>query len=188
MAYGLGDDTAARQGRMTIEPWAHLDPIGALTLIVFGFGWARPVPVDPYRLRNPRRDMAKVALAGPVANLVAAFVIETVNILILTKFRLAGTLLRFLPPVLSMAALVNTSLAFFNLIPLPPLDGSRILSVYLPYSWEGVWSVIDRYGYLILLALVYLGVVNKIIVPLNTAYMGAVQLLALKLSLLLFPR
>lgn len=188
MAYRLGDDTAAREGRMTLEPWAHLDIIGALMLIVFGFGWARPVPVDPYRLRHPRKDMAKVALAGPVANLVSSFVMVIITILVYTKFNLSGSKWRYLTQVLSSAAWVNATLAFFNLIPLPPLDGSRILRVYLPYSWEATWDFIDRYGYLILLVLVYTGVVGKIIAPLNNSFVGAVQLLGLKISLLLFPR
>jgi Zn-dependent protease len=187
MAYRLGDDTAARAGRMTVEPWAHLDPIGALMLLVFGFGWARPVPVDPYRLRNPRKDMAKVALAGPVANLLAAFLLETVAVLVFTKVRLAGTPWNYLTDILRSGAIVNAALAFFNLIPLPPLDGSKILRVYLPYSMEGLWDFVERYGFLILMGLVYLGIVGGIIHPLIQAYMSMVYRVALRIRLLLFP-
>jgi Zn-dependent protease len=187
MAYRLGDDTAYRAGRMTIEPWAHLDPIGALLLLVFGFGWARPVPVDPYRLRNPRKDMAKVAIAGPIANLIAAFVLEIFTVLVFSKARLAGTVWARLMDVFRSGAMVNTALAFFNLIPLPPLDGSKILRVYLPYSFEGMWEFVERYGFLILMGLVYLGVVGAVIQPLVYAYMTGVRSIALKISLLLFP-
>jgi len=187
MAYKLGDDTAARAGRMTIEPWAHLDPIGALMLLFFGFGWARPVPVDPYRLRNPRKDMAKVALAGPVANLLVAFVLETSTVLIFSRLRLIGTRWTYLTDILRSGAMVNAALEFFNLIPLPPLDGSKILRVYLPYSFEGIWDFIERYGFLILMGLVYLGVVGAIIQPLIRVYMAAVYRVAIRLSLLIFP-
>ncbi|MGI6663525.1 MAG: site-2 protease family protein [Bacillota bacterium] len=187
MAYKLGDDTAARAGRMTIEPWAHLDPIGALMLLVFGFGWARPVPVDPYRLRNPRKDMAKVAVSGPVANLIAAFVLETSTVLVFSRLRLIGTPWTYLTDVLRSGAMINAALAFFNLIPLPPLDGSKILRVYLPYSLEEVWDFIERYGFVILMGLVYLGVVGAIIQPLIQMYMAAVFRVAVRLSLLLFP-
>lgn len=180
-AYGLGDDTAARAGRMTIEPWAHLDPIGALMLLVFGFGWARPVPVDPYRLRNPRTDMAKVAVAGPVANLAAAFILGIAAVLVYGKLGWSGTRWMYLTDVLHTGARVNAALAFFNLIPLPPLDGSKILRVYLPYSMEGMWDSVERYGFLILMALVYLRIVGAIINPLIQAYMNAVFWVAAKL-------
>ena len=87
MAYRLGDDTAELSGRMSLEPWAHFDIVGALMLLLVGFGWAKPVPVDPYRLRDPRRDMAKIAFAGPMANLITAFVLEVVSILLRATYR-----------------------------------------------------------------------------------------------------
>lgn len=187
MAYSLGDDTAARAGRMTVEPWAHIDPIGALMLLIFGFGWARPVPVDPYRLRNPRKDMAKVAFAGPVANLIAAFILEVCAVLLFARLRLAGARWTYLSDILSLGARVNAALAFFNLLPLPPLDGSKILRVYLPYSMYDIWDFIECYGFLILMGLVYLGVVSAIIEPFIRTYMAAVYSVAVKLLRFAFP-
>ena len=92
MAYQLGDDTAELSGRMTLEPWAHFDIVGALMLLLVGFGWARPVPVAPYRLRDPKRDMAKIAFAGPLANLITAFVLEIAAIMLYTAYRFSGAL------------------------------------------------------------------------------------------------
>lgn len=185
MAYHLGDDTAEVSGRMTLEPWAHIDWVGALMLLLFGFGWARPVPVNAYRFRNPRRDMAKVAFAGPLANFVAAFVLEVIAILLFTRFHFRGSLI-YLPRIIEFAALVNAGLAIFNLIPVPPLDGSRILEVYLPSSAYHMWAQIERYGFIILVALLVSGVVSMIMGPLLSGYMSFIQNVALRISLLFF--
>ncbi|MBE3520016.1 MAG: site-2 protease family protein [Firmicutes bacterium] len=187
MAYALGDDTAHRQGRMTLEPWAHIDPIGALMLIVTGFGWARPVPVDPFRLRSPRRDMAKVAFAGPFANLVTAFILQVITILIFSFLHLRGTYWVYLPDILDTAAWVNASLAFFNLIPIPPLDGWHILELYIPGGAYAVSEFLERYGFVILLLLVASGIVGVIIGPLVTGYMNLCRLAGLYLSFLFRP-
>lgn len=132
VATKLGDNTPRWHGRLTINPFAHLDLWGTLMLVLFGFGYAKPVPVNPRNFRNPRRDMALVALAGPLSNLLMAFVV-------LLLYRL----LAFLPAVSGIAVIVisllvyvvvpvNISLAVFNLLPIPPLDGSRIFSAILP--------------------------------------------------------
>ncbi len=183
MAYRLGDDTAQLSGRMTMEPWAHFDLVGALMLLVVGFGWARPVPVDPYRLRNPKRDMAKIALAGPLANLIAALILEVSTVLLFTFVRFSGTW-AYIPTVLSVAAWINAGLAVFNLIPVPPLDGSRILELYIPYNAQHIWEQFHRYGTIILIALLMLGVVSAIMEPLVTGYIGFAQKIGLGLSLL----
>ena len=130
MAYNLGDDTAQLLGRMTVEPWAHIDVVGSLMLLIFGFGWAKPVPVNTYRLQNPRRDMAKISLAGPVANLITALVLEILTVILLIFVSFPGAL-RYIPTVLEVGAWINAGLGFFNLIPVPPLDGSNILDVYI---------------------------------------------------------
>jgi len=187
MAYALGDDTAERAGRMTLEPWAHIDPIGALMLVFLRFGWARPVPVDPFRLKNPRKDMAKVAFAGPLANLLIAFLLQVITIIVLSFVRLRGTFWAYLPDVLDVAAWVNASLAFFNLIPIPPLDGWHLLELYIPGSAYDVRSFLERYGFAILLALVITGIVSSVIGPLVSAYMNICNLVGLYLSLFIKP-
>jgi Zn-dependent protease len=146
----LGDDTARLMGRLTLNPLAHLDPVGTLLFLIAGFGWAKPVPVNTYRLRgNPRTSFALVALAGPVSNLILA-------IFFALLFRLIdNTSLSFLQEICTTAVFLNLLLAFFNLIPVPPLDGSRLLSAILPESAAAVYAQIERYGFMILVILTY---------------------------------
>ncbi len=142
----LGDPTPRSQGRLTLNPLAHLDPLGTVMLILFRFGWGRPVQFDPYNLKNPRQDAAIISLAGPVTNLSLAL--------------FASLLLRFILPV-SFTPLVfpfvflNVALAIFNLVPIHPLDGSKIviglLPVDLAYEWQ---AIMQRYGTIILLLMI----------------------------------
>ena len=181
MAYNLGDDTAQLLGRMTVEPWAHIDVVGSLMLLIFGFGWAKPVPVNTYRLQNPRRDMAKISLAGPVANLITALVLEILTVILLIFVSFPGAL-RYIPTVLEVGAWINAGLGFFNLIPVPPLDGSNILDVYISNSARDAWNWIQRYGFVILVVLMVLGVVSAVMQPLLTGYMGFAQRIAIAIS------
>jgi Zn-dependent protease len=138
-AYRLGDNTAKNFGRLSLNPLKHLDPIGTICLVVFGFGWARPVPVNLRNLKNPRRDSAIISLAGPLSNLILAFISAFNYLLIFSLLKdisfqnefllsLANNLLLFLYLFHS----INVGIAIFNLIPIPPLDGSKLLFSFLP--------------------------------------------------------
>ena len=127
MAYKCGDNTAARLGRLSMNPIAHLDPMGSLMILFVGFGWAKPVPVDSRQLSKPRTDMMKVAAAGPLANLILAFV----SGLILRIFSPIGLLTDSITVLIYYFTRINITLAVFNMIPVAPLDGSQIFSGYL---------------------------------------------------------
>jgi Zn-dependent protease len=161
MAYVLGDPTAKRMGRLSLNPLHHLDPVGALMLLFFRFGWAKPVPVEPRYFKNPRRDMVLVSAAGVTGNFLTAFVF--------------GMLARFFPQTfLAIPALrqfiflmivINIGLAVFNLIPIPPLDGSKLLYPMLPPFLLEKYFWLERYGFFVLMILLALGVVQAIMGP-----------------------
>ena len=166
IAYKLGDDTAKRAGRLTLNPLYHIDYIGALCLLLVGFGWANPVPVNPRNLRNPKRDMAIVALAGPVANLIAAvvgmllmFLFNLITIRLSVDMSVCDLLLVFFDYYIR----VNVGLAVFNLIPLPPLDGSKILGAFLPTETYVKMLQMERQLSIVLVVLVWLGIVGPVI-------------------------
>ena len=151
----LGDPTPRRMGRITLNPLKHLDPIGTLLLIIAGFGWAKPVMVNPMNMRgNPRTSMAVVALAGPASNLLMAALAAVVFRLGLVSFGTAtgGLSLSFL---LSEFIWINLVLAFFNLIPIPPLDGSKILYALLPGELVYRLRPLEQFGFLLLMAVVF---------------------------------
>ncbi len=131
IAYKLGDPTAKYMGRLTLNPLKHLDPIGTLCMILCRFGWAKPVPVDMRQFKNPKRDMAFCAIAGPLSNLLLGFLGTLIYCLLAFIF---PNILNnyYLTYFLSSFAILNIYLAIFNLIPLPPFDGSRILTAFLP--------------------------------------------------------
>ena len=131
VAHKLGDPTAKWNGRVTLNPLASIDPVGAMFILLFGFGWAKPVPVDSRYFKNRKRDTALVALAGPVANLIAAFIGTFILNLIAVIFNIVPT---FIYVFIYYYVVINISLAAFNLIPIPPLDGSKILEAFLPNS------------------------------------------------------
>jgi Zn-dependent protease len=162
----LGDDTARRMGRLTLNPLAHADPIGTfiLPLLNVPFGWARPVPVDPSRFRRDvhmGRGMMVTALAGPLSNLVLAVVSAVLLGLVArmspgaggTGHGAASAAVAFLFSMIQM----NVVLAVFNLLPVPPLDGSRIVDAFLPYRFRPAWESFSRYSMILLLVIVFLG-------------------------------
>jgi Zn-dependent protease len=163
-AYRLGDDTAAMQGRLTLNPIAHIDPIGTLILPLLGipFGWAKPVPVNPTRFRrgvNMSRGMMLTAAAGPLANVVLA-ILSAVAI---------GLAARFVPgaaanggglglvPLLTTMLVINVALAIFNMIPIPPLDGSRVVEGLVPHGWRPHWQSVVRLSPVLLVVVIFAG-------------------------------
>lgn len=152
VAYRLGDPTAKLMGRLTVNPLRHLDPIGTLALFIFRFGWAKPVPINPAHFRHPTRDMALASLAGPAANLVTA-ALAGLLVRALMLFQTSG----FLLSVGNYFVFFNLVLCFFNLIPIPPLDGSRLVYYFLPPNLAAGYARIERYGFMILLGVVVVG-------------------------------
>ncbi|HZI60388.1 MAG TPA: site-2 protease family protein [Pyrinomonadaceae bacterium] len=180
MSYKFGDDTARLLGRITLNPVAHTDPIGTLLIPIVGFivtamggsfffiGWGKPTPVNPLRWRQKDLANVMVSLAGILANLLIAIIAFTIfKVLLMTSLG-ASIPEGFDRPVslfLTYLLIMNVSLAVFNLLPFPPLDGSKVLETFLPDSMQPVLAVLEQYGYLILMILMYMGVFGAIIGP-----------------------
>ena len=196
MSSRYGDDTARMLGRVTLNPISHTDPIGTLLIPIVGFilgaaggalasipliGWGKPTPVNPRNWTNYKQANVMVSIAGILANLFIAVIA-----LVITKVLMAtGTLTIYdaigqtqnpIGILLSMMLFLNVSLAFFNLLPFPPLDGSKILSTFLPASWQPALDVLEQYGFMILLLLMYMGVIRAIMYPIQ---IGVLYLLML---------
>ena len=165
----LGDPTPEREGRLTINPLAHLDMMGTLLLVICGFGWAKPVMIDPRYYRNYRTDVLKVSFAGPGMNLFLAFL----SLLLMTILGRVGMLGQGGYLFLQWIMMYNVWFAFFNLIPVPPLDGSKIVSTFLPGEWSWKFENFNaRYGFIILMLIVFSGWVNRIIGPLANGFLS----------------
>ncbi len=149
----LGDPTPRSQGRLTLNPLKHLDPIGTIMIFLVHFGWGKPVPIDPYNLKNPKKDEMLISLAGPASNLIFAALLS-----LIVRFIPLGLLATFL---LSTAIQFNVLLAVFNLIPIPPLDGSKILLNLLPTSISEQWQeAFNQYGFILLIAFLFIPISN----------------------------
>ncbi len=164
MAYHFGDSTAHSQGRMNLNPINHLDPIGSLMILLVGFGWAKPVPINPYRFNDYRSGLRWVSFAGPLSNLILGFIVMLIFTLLINTGLLGYMGLAF--DFFQQLIIINIYLALFNLIPIPPLDGSKILMSFLPDSQLGIYQQIERYGPIILLMFIFLGAFRIIIFPL----------------------
>lgn len=158
MSNHLGDDTAKNMGRLTINPKAHLDPVGTIFLLFIGFGWGRPVPFNPHNLKNPKRDAALISLAGPLSNLILAGLLSLIS-----RLFIIGEMLWIF---LYFLVLYNLMLGFFNLIPLGPLDGNKIVFGFLPSKLAIQWIEFQKYSMYILIIMIALGFTEKILGPL----------------------
>ncbi len=182
VAYKYGDDTAYLMGRLTLNPIPHIDPVGTILVPAMCyflglpvFGWAKPVPVNPVRLEHPRADMGKVAFAGPLSNII-------LSVIFLLIFKLVITLgsqeaaARF-APVFSYAIMLNLFLAFFNLTPIPPLDGSKVLASFLPYNMADKYMRLERQGMLLVMGFIFLGGAQYVILPIVTFILKGFELI-----------
>lgn len=180
VAYWMGDRTAKEQGRLSLNPLRHIDPFGLLAMVVAGFGWAKPVSVDPRRFRNPKLGMAVTAIAGPVSNMLLAVVIFSVLRLgfdvdfyflfgeVLYAGGLYGPWIAFLADLLVYMSLLSVGLAVFNLFPIPPLDGSKVLFAVLPDRYYFTLMRYERYGMIVLMILLLTNVLDAPLAELRT--------------------
>ncbi len=166
VAFKKGDTTARDAGRLSLSPLAHIDPVGTiifpLLLALSGlpvFGWAKPVPINFNRLNNPKKDLLWVGLAGPAANIIFAFCIAMI-----LRFAPVSGLITF-GRLMFYMVIINLLLGIFNLIPVPPLDGSRILTSLLPIKQAMVYMRLERFGFLIIIALLWTGIIGKVVFP-----------------------
>ena len=159
MAHRYGDPTAKLAGRLTLNPMAHLDVFGSIALYLMGFGWAKPVPVNPQYLANPKRDMMWIALAGPVSNLIIAL-ISGILLSVLLRLGIINSQSPLIM-VLIMSLQINLVLAIFNFIPIPPLDGSRILEGLVPNKYHNELAKFEYYGPRVLMGLILLSMFTR---------------------------
>ncbi|MBQ6706844.1 MAG: site-2 protease family protein [Clostridia bacterium] len=173
-AHKLGDDTAKWNGRLTLNPMAHLDLQGTLMLVLFGVGYARPVPINPYNFRNPRKGMALSALAGPVSNLLMAVLSVGVFRLCVALIPNAMVLAYLYLILIDVFAWINIRLAVFNLLPIPPLDGSKIFGYFLPDRLVYTMERYSRQISLLLMVLLFVGVLDRPLSFLTNLIGGAI--------------
>ena len=161
MAYLLGDRTAKYSGRLSINPLHHMDLMGALCMLLFGFGWAKPVPVNPQYFKNPKGGMSLVGLAGPVSNFLLALFFSVLYGLWFRIFGFPRTLIGdFFTSLFAVGISLNVGLGIFNLIPFPPLDGSKILAYFLPNRWYYRLMEYERYAMPFLMLLLFVGLLD----------------------------
>ena len=176
VAYKLGDNTARNQGRLTFNPFKHLNPIGTIMIFLFGIGYANPVPINPNNFKNPKNGMALTALAGPCSNLLMGFV----SVFIyygLSSINTDSALVMAICYFFYFAAYVNVTLAVFNLLPIPPLDGSRILGALLPYKAYYKYMQYERYIMIALMVMLFTGILDRPIAFLANVMMAFISII-----------
>lgn len=171
VSYKLGDPTPKVSGRISLNPMKHLDPFGTLTLIFLGFGWAKPVMVNPNYYKNKKLGMLLVAIAGPVMNFIIAF-LSALIIGVVTKLGVVNEFTATITQFFFYMSLINIGLGVFNLIPIPPLDGSKILGAILPERTYFKYMQYERYGFIILMVLLVSGILFIPLVAIQTGIIG----------------
>lgn len=175
-AYKMGDNTAKYNGRLSINPFSHLDPMGTLCLLLARFGWAKPVPINPYNFKNRRAGIITVSLAGPFMNFFLAF-LSAALYACAYRFINAPTLQAFLVTILEESIYVNVGLGCFNLIPIPPLDGSKVLLELLPYNYRNGMYQLERYASIILFVAVLSGILNPLLSAMGNLVIEPINML-----------
>lgn len=183
ISYKLGDPSPKADGRLSLNPLKHLDPIGTLSLLIFHFGWAKPVQVNANYYKDKKMGMMLTALAGPVMNFIVAFLALAIIFIIAkwnASFLVTDSIGNYLYNVLIFTAIMNIGLGVFNLIPIPPLDGSKILFAVLPEDVYFAYMRYEQYGIILLIVLLSFGLFDNLLSPLSTGiYRGMVTLLEL---------